>query len=349
MKPIFRHTACALLGIGIALGAGLTPPVAAAPASFAPYHLIKTVPLPGDGGWDYLAVDSAARRVYITHSTHVSVVDLDTGAVIGDIADTSGVHGVAVDPKSGHGFTSNGRSSTVTMFDLKTLKPLKQIPVGDGPDAIEFDPASRRVFTFNGQAQSSTAIDAATGMVVGTISLPGRPEFAVADGKGHLYNNIEDKSQIADINARTLKVEHVWPTAPGEAPSGLTMDLKTRRLFSVCDNQKLVVMDADTGKVVSTPIIGNGPDAVRFDPATHLVFSPNGEDGTMTILKEQSPNSYAVVQTLTTQKGARTMALDEKTHRVLTVTAAPLPAAPGANPRRRSYVPGSFVLLEYGN
>ncbi len=345
MKSIFRHAAGALLGVGITLGAGLTPPVAAAPTS---YHLVKTVPLPGDGGWDYLAVDSAARRIYVSHSTHVSVVNIDTGAIIGDITNTSGVHGVAVDPKSGHGFTSNGRDSTVTMFDLKTLKPLKQIPVGDGPDAILFDPASRRVFTFNGKAQSATAIDADTGMVVGTITLPGRPEFAVADGKGHIYNNIEDKSQIAALNARTLKVEHVWPTAPGEAPSGLTMDLKTRRLFSVCDNQKLVVMDADTGKVVSAPTIGNGPDACSYDPATHLVFSPNGQDGTVTILKEDSPDSYTLVQTLTTQRGARTMALDEKTHRILTVTATAQPAAPGENPRRRSYVPGSFVLLEYG-
>ncbi len=345
MKPFFRHAASALLGVSITLGAGLASPVKAAPAS---YHLVKTVLLPGDGGWDYLTVDSAARRLYVTHSTHVSVVDIDTGAVIGDIADTPGVHGVAADPKSGHGFTSNGRTSTVTMFDLKTLKPLKQIPVGDGPDAIIFDPATRRVFTFNGKGQSSTAIDADTGSVVGTIPLPGRPEFAVADGKGYLYDNLEDKSEIVALNARTLKVEHVWPTAPGEAPSGLTMDLKTRRLFSVCDNQKLVVMDADTGKVVSTPAIGNGPDACAFDPATNLVFSPNGQDGTVTILKEQSQDSYALVQTLTTQRGARTLALDEKTHRLLTVTATPLPAAPGENPRRRRYVPGSFVLLEYG-
>ncbi len=344
MKPTLCRAAFALLGI--ALGAGLTPPVAAAPT---PYHLVKTVPLPGVGGWDYLTVDSAARRLYVTHSTHVSVVSLDTGAIIGDIADLSGVHGVAVDPKSGHGFTSNGRDSTVTMFDLKTLKPLKQIPVGDGPDAILFDPATRRVFTFNGKGKSSTAIDADTGSVVGTITLPGSPEFAVSDGKGHLYDNIEDKSEIVALNARTLKVEHVWPTAPGTAPSGLTMDLKTRRLFSVCDNQKLVVMDADTGKVVGTPAIGSGPDACAFDPATHLVFSPSGEDGTVTILKERGLDSYAFVQTLTTQRGARTLALDEKTHRILTVTATPLPAAPGEDPRRRRYVPGSFVLLEYGN
>ena len=348
MKPNFRHAASALLGVGATLGAGLTPPVAAAPAAFAPYHLVKTVPLPGDGGWDYLTVDSAARRIYISHSTHVSVVDIDTGAIIGDIADTSGVHGIAVDPKSGHGFTSNGRDSTVTMFDLKTLKALKQIPVGDGPDGIVFDPSSRRVFTFNGKGQSSTAIDADTGTVAGTIALPGRPEFPVADGKGHVYDNIEDKSEIVDIDTRTLTVVHTWPTAPGESPSGLTMDTKTRRLFSVCDNQKLVVMDADTGKVVSTPAIGNGPDAARFDSATNLVFSPNGQDGTMTILSEQTPDSYAVVQTLTTQKGARTMALDGKTHLILTVTATPQPAAPGENPRRRRYVPGSFVLLEYG-
>ncbi|MBV9849377.1 MAG: YncE family protein [Armatimonadetes bacterium] len=324
------------------------PGLAATAAPPAPhYHLVRTIHLGGEGGWDYLFDDSRAHRLYISRGTHVAVVNTDTGRLAGDIPDTDGVHGVAIDPKSGRGFTSNGRANTVTIFDTKTLKKIGEVSVGEGPDAIVFEPVTERVFTFNGRAGTATAIDAASGKVAGTVTLPGRPEFPVADGKGHLFDNIEDKSEIADVNARTLAVDHVWPIAPGESPSGIAMDTRGRRLFSVCDGQKMAVTDADTGKVVATPSIGNGPDACAYDLGTHLVFSPNGQDGTMTILRQVTPDQYETVQTLTTQAGARTMALDEKTHHIFTVTATALPSAPGAPRFRRSYAPGSFVVLEY--
>ncbi len=325
-------------------------PSRAADATAPAYTLLKTLPLPGGEGWDYLALDSGARRLYVSRGTHVAVVDVDSGKVVGDIPGTNGVHGVAIDSKLGRGFTSNGRANSVTIFDLKTLQILGTVPVGEGPDAIVFEPVTGRVFTFNGRAQTATAIDAAKGTVVGTVTLPGRPEFPVADGKGHLYDNIEDKSEIAAIDAKTLQVQNVWPIAPGESPSGLAMDTKHRRLFAVCDNQKMVVMDADTGKVIATPAIGNGPDAAAFDAAHGLVFSPNGEDGTMTILKESTPDFYQLVGTITTQAGARTMTLDTKTGHVFTVTAKPLPPQPGQPIQRRGrqYQDGSFVILEYG-
>ena len=315
----------------------------------AGYHLIRTLPVGGEGGWDYLMVDSSARRLYISRSSHVMVVDADSGKVIGDIPDTTGVHGIAVDPKSGHGFTSDGRSASITIFDLKTLKKVGSAPTGEGPDAILFDPTTERVFAFNGRGQSATVIDGVTGKVVGTIPLPGKPEFAVSDGKGHVYNNIEDKSEVVSIDARTLMVDNTWPLAPGEGPSGLAIDRKSNRLFSVCDNQKMVVLDAANGHVVATPAIGNGPDASVFDAGSGLVFSPNGEDGTLTILHQTDPNHYETVATVPTQAGARTMALDEKTHHIFTVTAKTNPPVPGAAPTRRpGYVPGSFVILELG-
>lgn len=331
----------ALLACGVLLPAVVSCADAPAPH----YHLLKTISLDGEGGWDYLSLDSRARRLYIARSTHVTVVDIDAGRAIGDIPDLDGVHGVAIDDPDGRGFTSNGRSNSVTIFDLKTLKKLGEVPVGTGPDAILFDPSSRRVFTFNGRSQDATALDAKTGKVVGTVSLPGRPEFAVADSKGHLYDNIEDKSEIAAINAKTLKVENVWPLAPGEGPSGLAMDVKHRRLFSVCDNQKMAVLDADTGHLLATPAIGFGPDAAGFDPARGLAFSSNGEDGTLTVVQEGTANQFTAIATVPTQASARTMALDEKTHHVFTVAAK---FAPGGQGRRRNYVPGSFVVLEYG-
>ena len=316
------------------------------------YHLAQKISLPGDDGWDYMTLDSTSRHLYLSRGTHVSVLNADTGAVIGDIPNTKGVHGIALDPKSGHGFTSDGRANAVTIFDLKTLKTLKTVSVvkvasDTGPDCVLFDPATERVFTFNGSAGTATAINAATGKVVGTIRLPGRPEFAVADGRGHLYNNIEDKNEVAVINARTLKVERLWPVAPGKGPSGIALDPKSRRLFSVCDNGKMAVMDADTGKVVSVPVIGNGPDACAFDAKNHLVFSPNGEDGTMTVLRESTPNHYVTVATVPTQVGARTMAFDAKTGAFFTAAATLLPAAPGTPFWKQRHVPGSFVVLKY--
>ena len=321
----------------------------AAPASSG-YHLLKKVVLGGDGFWDYLNVDSAARRVYISRGTHVMVVDADTYAVVGDIPDTQGVHGIAIAGDLGRGFTSNGRTNTATIFDLKTLKVLGTVPTGQGPDAIIYDPASHRVFTMNGHGESATAIDAATGTVAGTIPLGGGPEFAAADGHGHVYVNLEDKSMVVDIDSSALIVKNTWPLAPCESPSGMAFDRQHRRIFSGCHNKMMAVMDADSGKVITTVPIGQGVDANAFDPKTRFAFSSNG-DGTLTVVDEDSPDKFSVVANVQTQRGARTMALDVKTHRVYLVTAefgtAPAPTA--AQPRPRPpMVPNTFTLLVFG-
>jgi DNA-binding beta-propeller fold protein YncE len=318
------------------------------------YHLVRTVSLPSDDGWDYIYDDSSAHRLYVTRGTHVQVVDTSKGTLIGDIGGLNGIHGVAIDSNAGRGFISSGGSNSVTIFDLKTLQKIgADVPVDPGPDCIIFEPVTERVFTFNGESSTSTAIDAKTGQVVGHITLDGRPEFSVADGQGFIYNNVEDKSEVERIDAKTLKITDVWPTAPGESPSGIALDQKSRRAFSVCRNQTLAILDADSGKVVATPAIGNGPDACAFDPKTKLVFSPNGRDGTLSIFHEDTPNTYKLVQTVTTQSGARTMALDTKTGHVFLVAAKTLPPdpngpapAPGQRYRRR-FAPGSFVVLEF--
>src|SRR4051812_44974051 len=255
------------------------------------YHVVKQIKLGGEGGWDYLTIDARARRLYISRSTHVMVVDADSGAVVGDIPGTSGVHGIAIVADLNKGFTSNGRDNSVTVFDLKTLKVTRQIPVGKNPDAIIYDPASKRVFTMNGASQDTTAIDPQTETVAGTIALEGRPEFAVSDEAGHVFINLEDKSQIVEIDTRKLAVLNHWSLAPCEEPSGLAFDRKHKRLFSVCSNKQMAVMNADDGKVVTTLTIGSGPDAAGFDPETGLAFSSNGE-GTLTVVHEDSPDKF---------------------------------------------------------
>ena len=277
------------------------------------FRVVKKITLGGEGGWDYLTVDSGARRLYISRGTHVMVVDADSGQAVGDLPDTAGVHGIAIVSELNKGFTSNGRDNSVTVFDLKTLKTIKKIPVGKNPDAIIYDPASKRVFTFNGRSNDATAIDAAAETVAGTIALDGKPEFAVSDGKGHVFVNIEDKSEITDFDSNKLKVLSNWPLAPGEEPSGLAFDSKHRRLFSVCSNKTMVIVNADNGKVVATVPIGGGVDAAGFDADRNLIFSSNGE-GTLTVIREDSPEKFAVVETTSTQRGARTMTFDPKTH-----------------------------------
>lgn len=314
------------------------------------YQLVKKVVLGGEGGWDYLVCDSDARRIYISRGSHVMVVDADSYAVVGDIPETEGVHGIALAPEFGRGFTSDGRTNSVTIFDLKTLKVLGTAPTGEGPDAIVYDSVSKRVFTLNGRAGTATAIDAETGKPAGDITLGGRPEYAVTDGQGHLYNNLEDKSEVVQIDTKQLKVTATWPLAPCESPSGLAMDKEHRRLFAGCHNKVMAVMDADSGKVLATPAIGQGVDANRFDPGTQYAFSSNG-DGTLTIVHEDSPEKFTPVASVTTQRGARTMALDLKTHRVFLVTAefGPPPAPTADHPRPRpQMVPGTFTLLVFG-
>ncbi|HEV2382997.1 MAG TPA: YncE family protein [Terriglobia bacterium] len=314
------------------------------------YHLIKKVKLGGEGGWDYLSIDSAARRLYISRGTHVMVLDADSYEVVADIPNTPGVHGIAIAPESGRGFISDGRANQVTIFDLKTFKETGTAKTGEGPDAIIYDPASKRAFTFNGEGNSSTAVDADTGNVAGTIDLGGGPEFAAADGQGHVYNNLEDKSVELQIDSKNLKVLNRWPLAPCESPSGLAMDREHRRLFVGCHNKMMAILDADSGKVVATVPIGQGVDANRFDSGTQLAFSSNG-DGTLTVVHEDSPDKYTVVDNVQTERGARTMEVDPKTHNVFLVTAefGPMPAETKPGERRRPpMIPGSFTLLVFG-
>lgn len=303
--------------------------------------------LGGDGGWDYLTYDPAGHRLFIARATRVMVVDPEKGSVLGEIPNTPGVHGVALAQDLGKGFTSNGRENTVTVFDLKTLKETARIKLdAEDPDAIMYEPVSKRIFTFNGRSHNATAIDAEKGTVIANIALDGKPEFAVADGKGTVFVNIEDKSKLTSIDARNAKVLNTWPLAPCQEPSGLAIDQKNRRLFAGCDNKMMAVINADSGKVVTTVPIGDGVDANRFDPGTELAFSSNG-DGTLTVVHEDSPDKYSVVLNAETQRSARTMALNPKNHEVYLVAAeieqAP-PAKEGERPRR-TIKPGTFTLL----
>jgi DNA-binding beta-propeller fold protein YncE len=316
------------------------------------YHLIKKMPVGGEGGWDYLTVDSEARRIYLARGTHVMVVDEDKGEVVGDIPDTKGVHGIALAKDLGKGYTSNGQANTVTVFDIATLKTLSTIKVtGENPDSVLYDAANKRVWTFNGRTANATAIDASSGEVVGTVKLSGKPETPVLDGKGSIFANIEDKNSLVEIDAKAMTVKHEYPLAGCEAPSGIAMDTAHRRVFSGCsDSKKLAVTNADTGKVVAAPEIGEDTDASGFDPGTGLAFA-SCREGVLSIIHADSPDKYTNVANVKTEFGARTMALDTKTHHVFVVTAdfKPAPAATADNPHPRPQaVPGTFRILEYG-
>jgi YVTN family beta-propeller protein len=306
------------------------------------YQVTKTVPIPGEDGWDYMFVDSDARRGYVSHGTRVVVIDIDSLQIIGTVDDTQGVHGIAVAPELGRGFASDGRANTVTIFDTKTLKTIGTVKAGTNPDAIIFDPVSKRVFAMNGRSGDVTAIDAATGNVPGTMPVGGKLEFAVADGKGSMFVNVEDKSELIEFDSKALKVLHRWPLAPCESPSGLSMDRANRRLFLGCENKMMAVVDADSGKVIATPAIGDGVDATAFDPGLGYAFASNGE-GTLTVVKEESPSSFSVIDNVPTRKSARTMGLDLKSHTVFLPFADFDPPAPGE--RRGKMKPGSFALL----
>jgi YVTN family beta-propeller protein len=303
--------------VGIALICSAIPGAAAPPSES--YSIVKKIPIPGQGSWDYLTVDEAARRLYVSHGTQVEVIDVDSLAIVGNIPNTLGVHGIAIAPELGRGFVSDGQSSTVTIFDLKTLKPIADVPTGQKPDAIIYDPATSRVFAFNGGSNSATAIDAATGKVAGTVDLGGGPEFAAADGDGFVYNNLEDESLVLKIDSRKLTVEKRWPTAPCASPSSTAMDRANRRLFLGCRSKVMAVMNADTGQVITTLPIGDHVDATAFDEAAKLIFNSNGE-GTITVIRQDSPDKYSVVETVKTLPRAKTMALDPKTHRLFLST-----------------------------
>src|SRR6185503_9659630 len=322
-----------------------------ASAQDAGLHMIQTYKIGGEGGWDYLNMYANSRRLFISRGTHVIVLDADTGKPVGDILDTPGVHGIALAPDLGRGFTSNGREGTVTIFDLTTLKPIAKVKnVGKNPDAILFDPSTKRVFTFNGGSHDATAIEAATGTIVGTIPLGGKPEFGVSTGAGEVFVNIEDKSEIVALDPQNLNVKSRWSLAPCEEPSGLAIDIKNRRLFSGCDNKMMAVTNADTGKVIATVPIGEHVDANGFDPDTQMAFASCG-DGSLTVTHEDSPDKFHVVQNLATERGARTMTLDPKTHRIYLVTAkfGPPPAPTAAQPHPwPTVLPDTFMVLVAG-
>lgn len=306
------------------------------------YTLAKTISVPGDEGWDYVGVDSDARRVYVSHASHVVVLDADSYAIVGSIPDTAGVHGIAVAPELGRGFISNGRSNNATFFDLKTLKTIGVYPTGTNPDAIAYEPVTKRVFTFNGRSQDATVLNATDGSSIGTIALGGKPEFAAVDGKGTIYVNIEDKSELVHLDAQKMTVLHRWPLAPCQEPSGLALDNKNHRLFAGCDNKMMAVINAESGKVVTTVPIGDGVDANAFDPALGYAFASTG-DGHLTVAHEDSPDKYTVVENVETKKSARTMGLDLKTHAIFLPSAEFEAPAPGE--RRGKIKPGSFAVL----
>jgi len=310
------------------------------------YHLIKQIKVGGEGGWDYPEMDSASRRLYLSHGNHVAVVDPDAGKVVGDIPDTPGVHGVQIVASLNRGFISNGRGNNVTIFDLKTLKTISQPATGENPDAIRYEPKTGRVFTMNGRSKNATAIDAKTGMVLGTIALGGKPEFAQADDRGHVYVNIEDTNEVVEIDAAKAAVSKRYSIKPCDSPSGLAIDIKNRRLFSVCDNRLMVVSDPDAGKVIATPAIGSGPDGVVFDPDNGFIMSANGGDGTLTIVKENA-GKWEVLENVATQRGARTITLDTKTHNVYIPSAEMGPPA-STGQKRVTFLPDSFRVLVVG-
>jgi YVTN family beta-propeller protein len=335
---------------------GLTADIGAQTPSTPPAKVHK-IALGGEGGWDYLTVDAAAKRLYVSRGDRIAVVDTDSEKLLGELTGTPGVHGVAVVPDLGRGFTSNGRDDTVTVFDLKTLKATGTVKVGGRPDAIMFDPDSNRVFTYNHGSKDATAVDPSAMSVAGTVALDGVPEAAVSDGRGHVFVNIMDKAEVVEFDARSLKVLNRWSLAPGVRPTGLALDREHRRLFSVCSgSQTMVVLDADTGTILAKLPIGRGSDGCVFDPDRGLAFSSNGQDGTLTVVKEEAPDRFTVVATVPTQRGARTMAIDPKTHRLYlsTATQAPATEAKGSTAkapagkgggRMGRMVPGSFVVL----
>ena len=314
------------------------------------YKLLNKIEIGGEGGWDYLLVDSEAHRLYVSHTTKFVVVDTETEKIVGEISGFKGVHGVAIAPDLNRGFISDGRDDSVTIFDTKTLKNIQTVKVGKNPDCILYDPATKRVFAFNRGGSSVSAIDAKTGKIDGTIDLGGHPEFATSDGKGMVYVNLDDKSEVVPIDAKKLVAKPHWSVSPGEDPSGMAIDRKTKRLFIVCGNKKMVMMNYETGKIVGEAATGDGTDAAGFDDKEKLAFSSNGE-GTLTVISENSADKFSVLENVKTERSARTMALDTKTHKVYLATAqfGETPAATTENPRPRpKMIPNSFAILVFG-
>ena len=315
------------------------------------YKFVTEIPIGGEGGWDILTIDPATSRLYLSHATKVVVVDLNNNAVAGEIADTPGVHGFVAVPEFGRGFSSNGKENKSSVVDLTTLKTISKIDTGESPDAIVYEPRHHEVYVFNHRGNSVIVIDAKEPKVIATIPLGGSPEFAVVDANaGRVYVNVEDKSEVAVIDSTKHEVIAHWPLAPGEEPSGIALDTAHHRLFSGCHNKMMTMLDTETGKVLTTVPICSGTDGAAFDDAMQLAFASCG-DGNTTIAKEESPDKLIVVQALKTERGARTMSIDPKTHRIYLPTAQFQPApspSPGASPARPTIVPNTLKLLVYG-
>lgn len=321
--------------------------VAAAPLRAQNYSLKSSIAIPGEGGWDYAAADAAGRRLYVSHGTEVVVLDLDSRAIVGKIPNTNGVHGIAIAANLGKGYVSAGRDNVAVVFDLKTLKTLATVKTGQNPDGILYEASTKRVFTFNGRGSDATVIDATSDTAIATLPMGGKPEFPATDNQGNVWVNIETKGEILHFKADNPANPDHWSIKPCDEPSGLAFDAAGRRLFSVCD-KVMAVTDADKGTVVATLKIGDGPDAAAWDPEMKLAFSSNGQDGTLTVIKQDTPDTYRVVQTVKTARGARTMALDTKTHTIYLPAAefGPAPAPTADQPRPRpKIVPGTFKLL----
>lgn len=344
MTPMQRHLRTALASALLMLGASH---VAAAPQNGG-YQVLSRLQLGGPGGWDYLNFDAVRRHLFISRGDRVQVVDVDQGKLIGTIPGTQGVHGIAIDQAMHRGYTSNGQSASVTVFDLDTLATVAVIQgAGEKPDAIIYDAASKHVFTLNGKGRSFSVIDPKRNEIVTTVALPGKPEFAATDEAGHVYVNLEDRAQVVEINSLTNTVAATWSLGACQAPTGLAIDNKKHRLFSVCDNQQMTVLNAENGKLVTSVPIGEGPDAVVFDEATSTAFSSNGESGNITAVHQDDADHYSVLATIPTQPSARTLALDPKLHR-LYLSAAQWVSPPTEGGARPKAVPDSFTLLTVG-
>ncbi len=339
----FRAARCAWLAGSLAL----VPPAMSGPAA-PQYRIAQEVGLPGEGGWDDLTFDDGGHRLFISHGSEVQVVDADKLSLAGTIADTPGVHGIALAGDVGHGYISAGRANAIVVFDLKSLARVREIrTTGENPDAILYDSATHRVFSFNGRGRNATVLDAKTDEVIGTIALDAKPEFAVSDGQGAVYVNLEDRSSIARIDAQHLTVTATWPIAGCEEPSGLAIDIAGQRLFAGCSNQVMALVDARSGRTLGTAPIGSGVDGAKYDSGAHLAFASCGE-GVLAVIATGANGRPQTVQSLPTQRGARTMALDEHAHRIFLVTASlgPPPAASAGNPHPRpAILPGSFRML----
>ena len=347
MPHVFKRSLFAGILTFTLLGTSIEP-VCALGGPASPFKIIDTWKLGGDGSWDYLTIDTSAHLLYIARLNRIMVVDIQTGRLAGEIGGLQHAHGIAFDDKGQVGYISDGGNASVLVFDRATLKTLATIAAGKNPDSVLFEPTHRRVFAFNGASNSATVIDASTNNVIATLPMPGKPEFSVTDGSGNVFVNIEATSQVLRIDSEALKVTGTWSLAPCSAPSGLAIDVSHHRLFSVCDNNKMAIVDSQSGKVVATAPIGEGADAVTYDEKSGLVFSSNGESGNLTVLHQDSSDRYTVRQTLATMLGARTLALDPASHRVYTVSAklGPKLAATKETPKPKPQIlPDSFVVL----